>query len=155
MNLFNQNILYSIPDVIGSFGDCSLNSSVIQYSNKHYSQDNFPHIPNTVITLITTYTNELFGCIQEFQTRYRKLRHEFKSKLYSLVTVEGADVFYEAYDQGDDDCLYEFLIPRVKHELCYVHDGEAFENSCYDDILEHIKYYQIDCTCFKELFTFF
>ena len=45
----------------------------------------FKHIPNTLITIITTYTNELFGCINEFETRYRKLRHEFKSKIYSFV----------------------------------------------------------------------
>ena len=43
MNLFNQNILYSIPDEIGSFGDCSLNSYVVQFLNKHYKHDSFKH----------------------------------------------------------------------------------------------------------------
>jgi hypothetical protein len=62
MNWFNQDILYSIPDEIGSFADCSLNSSVIQCLNKHYSNDNLKRIPNTLTTLTTTYTNELFGC---------------------------------------------------------------------------------------------
>ena len=52
---------------------------------KHYNHDNFKHIPNTLTTLITTYTNELFGCINEFETRYRKLIYEFKSKVYSFV----------------------------------------------------------------------
>ena len=85
MNWFNQSILYSIPDEIGSFADCSLNSYVIQCLNKHYSQDNFKHIPNTLITLITTYTSELFGCINDFETHYRKLRHEFKSRRYSFI----------------------------------------------------------------------
>ena len=75
--MLNQNILYSIPDKIGASGDCSLNSYVIQCSNKHYTHDNFKHIPNTLTTLVTTYTNELFGCIDEFEKVYRKLRHEF------------------------------------------------------------------------------
>ena len=79
MNWFDQNILYSIPDEIGSFVDSSLNGYVIQCLN---SQDNFKHIPNTLITLTTTYTNELLGCINEFETNYRKLRHVFKSKIY-------------------------------------------------------------------------
>ena len=86
---FNQNILYSILDEIGLCSDYSLNSSVIQCLNKHYSHDNFKHTPNTLTTLITTYTNELFGCINEFETKYRKLRHEFKSKIYSFGIVEG------------------------------------------------------------------
>jgi len=66
MNLLNQDILYSIPYEIGSSADCSLNGSVIQCLHKHYSQYNLKHVPNTLITLITTYTNELFGCINEF-----------------------------------------------------------------------------------------
>ena len=60
-----------MPDEICSCADCSLNSS-------HYNHDNSNHIPNT-LTLIATYTNELFGCMNEFETKYRKLRHEFKS----------------------------------------------------------------------------
>ena len=152
MNWSNQNRLYSIPDGIGAFADCSLDSSVIQCLNKQCSHDNFEDIPNTLTTLITTYTNELFGCIHEFETTYRKLRQEFQSKIYSLVIVEGVECFYEANDKGDNDCLYEFLTPRAKHELCYIDDGEAFENICYDDIMDHIRYSQIGCTCFKKLF---
>ena len=120
MNLFNQNILYSTPDEIGSFADCSLNSSVLQCLHKHYKHDNLKHIPNTLTTLITTYTSEIFGCINEFETKYRKLRHEFKSEIYSFVIVEGVECFYEAYDKGDNDCFYEFLTPRAKHRLCYI-----------------------------------
>ena len=108
MNLLNQSILYSIPDEIGSFSDCSLNSYVIQSLNKRYNQDHFKHIPNTLTTLITTYTNELFGCINEFEIKYRKLRPEFKSQRYSCVIVEGVDCFYEAHDKIGNDCLYEF-----------------------------------------------
>ena len=40
MNFINQNMLYSIPDEIGSCGDCSLNSYVIQCLNKHYNHYN-------------------------------------------------------------------------------------------------------------------
>jgi len=87
MNFINQNMLYSIPDEIGSCGDCSLNSYVIQCLNKHYNHENFEDVPNTLTTLTTTYTNESFGCINEFETIHRKLRHEFKSKIYSLVIV--------------------------------------------------------------------
>ena len=46
MNRFNQNILYSRPDDIGSCGDCSLNSSAIQCLSKHHNHDDFKHIPN-------------------------------------------------------------------------------------------------------------
>ena len=81
------------------------------------------------------------------------MRHEFKSKIYAFVIVEGVDCFQEAYDKRDTDCLYELLIPRAKHELSYIDDdGEAFENSCYYDIMEHIRYSQLGCHCFKNLF---
>ena len=63
MYWLDQNILYSIPDEIGSFGDCSLNNYGIQCLKKHYSQDKFKHIPNTLITWITTYTNELLDVL--------------------------------------------------------------------------------------------
>ena len=59
-------------------------------------------------------------------------------------------MFYEAYDKGDDDCLHELLIPRIKHELCYIDNGEEFENSSYDDIMKHIKHSQIQCNCFNK-----
>ena len=80
MNWFDQNTLSYIPNEIGSFGECSLNSSVIQCLNKHCNPDSLKKIPNTFTTLITAYTNELFGCVNEFETDYRKLRHEFKSR---------------------------------------------------------------------------
>ena len=60
-------------------------------------------------------------------------------------------MFHEAYDKGDNDCLYESLIPRAKHELCYIDDdGEAIESSSYYDIMEHVRYSQISCNCFKK-----
>jgi hypothetical protein len=65
-------------------------------------------IDSKLTTSTTTYTNELFGCINEFETRYRKLRHEFKSKIYSFVIVEGVECFYEAYDKGNNPCVYDF-----------------------------------------------
>ena len=37
-------------------------------------------------------------------------------------------------------CLSELLIPRAKHELCDIDEGEAFEISWYDEIMEHIRY---------------
>ena len=48
-----------------------------------------------------------------------------------------------------------FLIPRVNHEFCHIDNGEAIENSSCDDIMEHIKYSQIQCNCFEKLFIFF
>ena len=79
------------------------------------------------------------------------MRHEFKSKVYSIVVDNCVECFYEAYDKGHNDCLYDFLTPRVKHELCYIDDDGAFEISCYDDIIEHIRYSHIGCNGFKEL----
>ena len=76
MNWFNQKLLYSIPDKIHSFCSCSLHSSVIQCLNQHYNSTHFIHITNLLTSLITTYT-ELFGDINEFETKYRKLRCEF------------------------------------------------------------------------------
>ena len=72
MNWFDQYVLYSIPDEISSFAECSLNSYVKQCLNKHYSQDNLKDRPHALITLITTYTDELFGCSSEFETKYKK-----------------------------------------------------------------------------------
>jgi len=73
--------------------------------------------PNTLTTLTSRYTNELFGCTNEFVTTYRKLTQELKSKIYSFVIVEGVESFYEAYDKGDNTCLYEFLIPKAKTRI--------------------------------------
>ena len=95
---------------------------------------------------------ELFVCINEFETKSRKLRHEFKSKIYSIVVDNGVECFYEAYDKGDHDCLNEFLIPRVKHELCHIDAGEQFEISCYDDIIEHIRNDDGRCFNFYKIF---
>jgi len=73
-----------------SFCDCALHSSVIQCLNKHYNHYDFKHIPSSFTNIITTYTtNELFGCIDELDTKYRKLRHEFKSKIYPIVVDNG------------------------------------------------------------------
>ena len=61
--------------------------------------------------------------------------------------------FFEAYDKGDNGCLYEFSIPRAKRALCYISDDdEAFVKSSYYDIMEHIRYSQLDCQCFKQIF---
>ena len=58
-------------------------------------------------------------------------------------------MFCDVYDRGDNDCSCEFLIPKAKHELTYIDDdGEAFENSSYYDIMEHIRYSQIGCNPF-------
>ena len=85
LNWFEQNILCSIPDEIGSFADCSLNSSTSQCLNKHYKRDNFKHTPNTLTILITTHTNDLFGCINEFETTYRKLNPKYMHLLLLKV----------------------------------------------------------------------
>ena len=85
--------------------------------------------------------------MNEFETNYKKIRHEFKSKIYSFVIVEGVECFYEAYDKGANNCFYEFS----KYDLCHIDDGEASENSCYDDMLEHLRYSRIGDTCFKKL----
>ena len=88
MNWFNQNILYSIPDDIGSCGDCSLNSSVIQCLSKNHNHDDFKHIPNPLTSLVTTYTNELLGCSNEFETKYRNLIHELNPKYIQLLLLK-------------------------------------------------------------------
>ena len=49
-------------------------------------------------------------------------------------------------------CISELLIPRAKHEVCFIDDGEATEISWYDDIMEHIRYSHMGCNYFKELF---
>ena len=56
-----------------------------------------------------------------------------------LLLLKVQNVFSDAYDKGDNDCLHEFLIPRAKRELSYIDDdGEAFENSSYYGVMEHI-----------------
>ena len=44
-----------------------------------------------------------------------------------------------------------FLVLRAQHELYYIDDDEPIEISCYDDIVQHIRYSHIGCSCFKEL----
>jgi len=58
------------------------------------------------------------------------------------------ECFYDAYDKGDDNCLYEFLVPRVKTELID-DDDDTLEISCHDDVIEHIRYNHVDCINFK------
>ena len=113
MVCLSQKILYFTPEEMNSFCDCSLHSSVIQFLNKKYNDDHFKDIPCSLTNIITTYTNVFFGCVNEFATKYRKLKHEFKSKIYSIAINSGVECFYEAYDKGDHDCLYELLMPRV------------------------------------------
>ena len=62
-------------DEIGpdEFGDCSLHSSVILCSNKHYNHTKFKEIPCSLTSIITTYTNELVGGIHEFETHIGQL----------------------------------------------------------------------------------
>jgi len=73
-------------------------------------------------------------------------------KYVRLLSLKGVECFHEAYDEGDNNCLYAFLLPRAKHELCYIDDdGEASENSSHDEIMDHIRYSQIGCTCFKKI----
>ena len=56
---------------------------------------------------------------------------------------------YEAYDKGDDKCVYGFLEPRLKTEL--IDDDESYEISCYDDVIEHIRYSNVDLLRFSKL----
>ena len=41
---------------------------------------------------------------------------------------------------------------RVKHDLCHIDVGEPFQNSCYDEIIEHIRYDDVRCCKFNKLF---
>ena len=59
------------------------------------------------------------------------------------------ECFYDAYDKGDYNCLYEFLVPRVKTELID-DDDDTLEISCHDDVIEHIRYNHVDCINFKK-----
>ena len=110
---FKHDEIYTTPDEIDSFGNCSLNSSTIKCLTKHYNNYYFKEIPSSLTSIITTYTNELFGDINEFEIKYRKVRNEFKSNIYTIAINKGVECFYDAYDKGDYNCLYEFLVPRV------------------------------------------
>ena len=150
MHWLNNKEIYLTADETDSFGDCSLHSYVIQCLNKHYDNTSFNNIPCSITSIINSYTNELFGDINEFETNYRKVRNEFKSKIYTFAISKGVECFYDAYDKGDDKCLYGFLEPRLKTEL--IDDDETYDISCYDDVIEHIRYSHIDCINFKDLF---
>ena len=151
MKWFKPRTLYSIPDEAQTFGCCSLHKSVIEELNNKHDYTNFKDIPNTLRNEITTYTNELFGDISDFETKYRKLRNEFKSIVYSYVIDNGVECMYMAYDKGDPDGLNDFLEPRAITET-YEDDEEEIQISCYDDIVEHIRYSHDDCPMFKGLF---
>ena len=81
---FKHDEIYTTPDEIDLFGNCSLNSSTIACLIKHYNNCYFQEIPSLLTSIITTYTNELFGDINEFEIKYRRLRNEFKSKIYTI-----------------------------------------------------------------------
>ena len=75
MHWLNNKDIYLTADKTDSFGDCSLHSYVIQCLNIHYDNASFNNIPSTLTSIITSYTNELFGEINEFETTYRKVRN--------------------------------------------------------------------------------
>ena len=56
---------------------------------------------------------------------------------------------YDLLKQNNEEIL------NNHNELCYIDNGEEFENRCYDDIIEHIKFSQIQCNCFKKLVVLF
>ena len=144
--------MYSIPDEINSFGDCSLHGYVIQCLNKHYNHNIFKHIPNTLTDIIATYFAELFGDVNDFELKYRKVRNQFKSAIYTFTINHGVECFYDAYDNGDDYCLYSFLLPRTKRDTLYIDEDEPIYNNYYDEIIEHIKYSNVRCCNFKNFF---
>ena len=84
---------YTIPDETNSVGNCSLHGSVIQRLNKHYDSTSFKNIPSSLTTLMTSYTHELVGDINEFDTTYRKLRNVFKSNIYTFAIDRGVACF--------------------------------------------------------------
>ena len=106
-------------DEIDEFGDCSLHSSVIQCLNKHYNHTNFKDIPCSLTSIITTYTNDLFGDINEFETKYRKVRNEFKQCIYSDIVKSGINILSGAFDRGDVYNLKDFIEPRLKTNYEY------------------------------------
>ena len=147
-----NTIEYSIPDEINSFGDCSLHGYVIQCLNKHYNHNIFKHIPNTLTDIIATYFAELFGDVNDFELKYRKVRNQFKSAIYTFTINHGVECFYDAYGNGDDYCLYSFLLPRTKRDTLYIDEDEPIYNNYYDEIIEHIKYSNVRCCNFKNFF---
>ena len=65
------------------------------------------------------------------------------------IYIQLLECSYAAYDKGDNDCRYELLILRAKHELCYFDDDEPIEISYYDDIMNHTRCSHMGCNGFK------
>ena len=136
---FKNDEKYTAPDEIDSFGNCSLHSSVIQILNKNHNNTSFKTIPDSLTSIIITYTDELFGDINEFEIKYRKLRNEFKQCIYSNIVNFGIDILSGAFDRGDVYNLLDFIEPRLNKNLKYEHFILSMN-------------IQIDSNCFKKMF---
>ena len=118
--------------------ETAVNKSIINSLNlykaygPHGDNDLFSTMPENVSALIFNYSNELKGDLSDFEDKYKLLRNEFHSKLYSnavyLYTQSLSDIINE--DEPDEN-HFEFLYPRLRGSA----EGYAEDSVVYEPIL--------------------
>ena len=125
--------------------DCSLHRSVVSILNSHSECDVLLPLPDAVMHVIASFSGDLFGYARQFETKYNRVRQEFKRIMFSHTIGLGEEhLLYDAYDKGDPDCLSVFMEPRLIEYDTAIHS--------YDDFADHIlQGYAVDCE-FRDLF---
>lgn len=108
---------------------------VIKHLNHHLNDNKLiDKLPLTLNNEILSMNCMLSHDLREFEQNYSKVRQEFKSEIYSkVITKYHEEMWWDAYDKGDEECLEEFLRPRVK-----VNSKSSF-SEVYGDITESIR----------------
>ena len=95
--------------------ETAVNNSIINSLNLYYTPDLFSKMPENVSALIFNYSNELKGDLSDFEDKYKLLRNEFHSKMYSnavyVYTQSLSDIIIE---NEPDENHYTFFISEVE-----------------------------------------
>jgi len=113
---------------------------VISTLNHHYNNDFFKHLPNLPNLIINSYSSDLYGDIQEFEIRYRRVRRQINSIVYSIAIRQGGDLFQKFYDYSVDACLETFLELRLR------------DINEYEEFIERVFKGDVSTRDFKVLF---
>lgn len=94
-------------------------------------------MPNLIIS---SYSSDLYGDIQEFEIRYRRVRRQIKSVVYSIAIRQGGELFQKFYDYSYDACLDTFLELRLR------------DMNEYEEFISFVFNGNVNCRDFKVRF---
>jgi hypothetical protein len=114
------------------------NKQVINNLNSYYNNGLFSNLPDNIIDIALSFNNDLVGDISEYEKRYKTVRNEFNSIIYSNVLYHFCTRgIHNTLDETDRGCFYGFLIQRLKP--CLPDDDEddnSEPNEVYDRVME-------------------